>query len=101
MRPLRRLRFALALAVVGLGLLALGAATTASAAVTVTFSFTGAAQTFLVPAGVTSITVDACGDPNVPGRLDEITYLLERCHSGNDWPWRVAADPQTATPELL
>jgi hypothetical protein len=30
-------------------------------AITVTFSFTGAAQTFTVPAGVTSITIDALG----------------------------------------
>ena len=54
-------RLRLALAAGGLGLLALGAATTASAAITVTFNYTGAAQTFLVPAGVTSITVDAFG----------------------------------------
>jgi phosphatidylserine/phosphatidylglycerophosphate/cardiolipin synthase-like enzyme len=29
-------------------------------------------------------------DPKATGRLDEISYLLERCHSGTTWPWRVA-----------
>jgi phosphatidylserine/phosphatidylglycerophosphate/cardiolipin synthase-like enzyme len=28
------------------------------------------------------------GDPGAPGRLDEISYLLERCHKGDDWPYR-------------
>jgi hypothetical protein len=28
------------------------------------------------------------GDPGVARRLDELTFLLERCHEGDTWPWR-------------
>lgn len=31
------------------------------------------------------------GDPGEPGHLNEITFLLERCHKGTTWPWRTAA----------
>jgi hypothetical protein len=36
------------------------------------------------------------GDPKAPGRLDEVTYLIERCHRGNSWPWRIAATSAAA-----
>ncbi len=29
------------------------------------------------------------GDPEVPGRLDEIVFLVENCGHGDKWPWRV------------
>ncbi|MDD1758565.1 MAG: phospholipase D-like domain-containing protein [Methanotrichaceae archaeon] len=29
------------------------------------------------------------GDPKVPGRLDEIVFLIENCGHGDKWPWRV------------
>ncbi|MHB1594242.1 MAG: phospholipase D-like domain-containing protein [Streptosporangiaceae bacterium] len=31
---------------------------------------------------------DCTGEPKAPGRLDQIAFLLERCHQGDDWPWR-------------
>lgn len=31
----------------------------------------------------------AFGDPEAPGRLDEIVFLIENCGHGDKWPWRV------------
>jgi phosphatidylserine/phosphatidylglycerophosphate/cardiolipin synthase-like enzyme len=30
----------------------------------------------------------AFGDPEAPGRLDEIVFLIENCGHGDKWPWR-------------
>jgi hypothetical protein len=32
---------------------------------------------------------NVAGDPQVPGRLDEIVFLIENCGHGDKWPWRV------------
>lgn len=37
------------------------------------------------------------GDPKAAGRLDEVTYLLERCHRGTTWPWRIASTSVTGS----
>jgi hypothetical protein len=31
------------------------------------------------------------GDPKAAGRLDEVTFLIERWHEGSQWPWRMPA----------
>ena len=40
--------------------------------------------------GIPDVEVNVCaGQPSdLKGRLDEVTYLIERCHNKNDWPWR-------------
>lgn len=41
------------------------------------------------------------GDPKAPGRLDEVTFLLEQCHSGTTWPWRYAATSLDGEPQQM
>ena len=38
--------------------------------------------------GSTCQFAQCSGDPKAPGRLDEVSFLLERCYQGTAWPWR-------------
>jgi hypothetical protein len=46
--------------------------------------------------GIPDIETNVCaGQPtSLAGRLDEVTYLIERCHEKDTWPWR---KPNTST----
>ena len=52
--------------------------------------------TSIGPAVESGTCQSGSGDPKAPGRLDEVTYLLERCDQGGTWPWR---QPAASLPE--